>query len=155
MCRAIDVANTLINLSIERVEETNDERYYVDFYKINKLLYIAQIRTIEQYKKLLFTEDIYARASGPCINELEPLFYKYRTEPIKEKVTDPVSIGQLREEILSEIIIDYGRFTRQDLGDATKATKPYHTVYEEKANSLIPKVNLKFSDDDLRIINQM
>lgn len=82
MCKAIDAAKTLINISIDRAKETGDDSYYLDIHKVHKLLYFAQKRMQEKYGNKMFEENIERHHCGPLIDELYDHYFGYG--PIKQ-----------------------------------------------------------------------
>jgi len=108
MCRAIDAAKTLINLSIELAEQNNgDESYYIDIYKIHKLLYFAQKQMYEKYEKPMFVDNIERHYCGPLIDDLYNYWFGY--DLIKSKIPKdsffPVTPDRL--DVLRDVLKKY------------------------------------------------
>lgn len=163
MCFASDAAKEIINQCILRAEndDNNKERWYADFYKVHKLLYLAQERCLKEYKIPLFLDDIYARKCGPYINSLGFIYQLYKNDPITKKVTDGNELDLNRKQIIQSIVEDYGQFSRGELGRATKATKPYKNQEDKmfdndgfEVGAEIPRNLLQFDDEDISRINE-
>lgn len=137
MCRVIDVATYAISQAIDFRNIDSDDRYYMDFYKLNKLLYLAQGKMLAQENRTLFKEDIYAYTCGPYIKELEFVFKKWEYELITEPYTQEIPLPLSISTFISGFIKEYGKYNKQVLGIATKRQKPWKESYSSEDN---PKV---------------
>lgn len=163
MYSALDMAEIVIDLCIDKKEETGNSRYCADFYKINKLLYIAQERTLCEVGEPLFQDTIYAKACGPYIESLGIIFLNYGNGEIKTRTYNDTDIGKVRKEILENVVNEFGIFDRSELGQATKATSPYKNRKEEiyaspdgmEQSIAIPLQDLKFNEEDKLILNEL
>ena len=129
MCRIADIAKYSISKAIDLKNILGDEKYYMDFYKLNKLLYLAQGLMLKQYDKCLFKEDIYAYTCGPYIQELEFIFKDWEYEPITTKYPYEIELPQSIKEFLDNIIEKYGRYNKRELGITTKKQTPWRETY--------------------------
>lgn len=127
MCRAVDVAKFAISESIKLAD--NDERYYLDFYKINKILYLAQGVFLAKENRTLFIDDIYAMSCGPYIKELEFIFKDWDFESITTKYEIDVYLPPEIEEAIKNAVIHLGKFDKQQLGLATKKQELWKEAY--------------------------
>lgn len=128
MCMAVDIAKYAISKSIENKNNEADESCYLDFYKLNKLLYLSQCKMLERYNRKLFSDDIYAYRCGPYIRTLEFVFVDWEYNPI-DKPYEVIKLPQSEVEIVDEILSIYGKKTRHELGEITKNHPPYVEVF--------------------------
>ena len=70
MCRAADVAMTMVNRSIELADKTKNTGYYMDLVKLHNLLYLAQCDMLVNYGRPMFVEQITAHQCGPYVEGL-------------------------------------------------------------------------------------
>lgn len=127
MCRAVDVAKFAISESIKLAD--NDERYYLDFYKINKILYLAQGVFLAKRSRTLFVDDIYAMSCGPYIKELEFIFKDWDFENITTKYEIDVFLPPEIEDAIKIAVKYLGKYDKQQLGLATKKQLPWKQSY--------------------------
>lgn len=132
--KALDIASLFIQLANSL---PNDQ---IDNLKLNKLCYYAQGWHLAKFGEPLFKENIEAWDYGPLIREV---YYTYRVcgkEPIQEPATDFDESELPREvlSLLSEVYINYGKYTSAALIDLThRAGTPWRQVYEPKMNNII------------------
>jgi len=146
MSKAIDIANNLINLSIDEASK-NQPGYFMDFYKVNKLLYIAQEQMLEKYDCPLFDDDIYALSCGPYIYACEKIYDQNKLNPIRIKIDNVSELIPEKKDVLLEVLKKYGHNTRQQLGDATRNTSPY-TKGENRNDLKITFSSIHFDEND-------
>lgn len=132
--KALDIASLFIQLANSL---PNDQ---IDNLKLNNLCYYAQGWHLARFGEPLFKEDIQAWDYGPLIPEV---YYTYRVcgnEPIQEPATDFDESVLPRKvlSLLSEVYINYGKYTSAALIDLTHmAGTPWRQVYEPKMNNVI------------------
>ncbi len=129
MCRVADIAKYSISKAIELRNIFGDEKYYMDFYKLNKVLYLAQGLMLKQSGKGLFKEDIYAYTCGPYIRELEFVFKDWEYELITTRYPQEIELPPSLKLFLDEIIEKYGRYNKRELGITTKKQTPWKETY--------------------------
>lgn len=152
MCRAIDVAEVMIEESINLREKYNDDRYYLDFYKLNKLMYIAQGVALSKKSRTIFVDDIFAYKCGPYIKELEYVFFDWGFNPISKKYNVEIVLPPDIREILVKVLEDFGMHDRHILGLLAKSQKPWKDYFESDENAQIipvPAIEEHFSNNDL------
>ncbi len=125
MCKAADIAKLTISYGIEFKESMSDEKFLMDFYKVNKLLYLAQGCYLAKYGEKIFEEDIYAYPCGPYIKELEFIFNDWEYEPITKHYDFVFTIPSLIRDYLKNFILEYGIYDKQILGITTKKQSPW------------------------------
>lgn len=153
MCRANDVAGVMIKESIKLRDSLQDDRYYLDFYKLNKLMYIAQGISLSRTKRIIFNDDILAYKCGPYIKALEYVFLDWGFDPISEEYQDTITLPPDIKDILVEIIKEYGVYDRHTLGLLTKSQNPWkeHYVSDEEAQVIpVSDICKHFLENDLR-----
>lgn len=125
------MATHAIHQSIELRDNSGDDRYYLDFYKLNKLLYLAQGKMLAEKDCTLFKEDIYAYTCGPYIKELEFVFKEWEfapiTKPYQQEFVLPASVA----DFVNKFFKEYGKYDKQELGIATKNQEPWKKFYKE------------------------
>lgn len=127
MCKVADVARVMVNHSIDYAYNKNDPRYYIDFYKLHKLLYYAQGYMLTHYKQYLFEEDIEARECGPYIPALISLPLGGQSI-IKTKFPDglisiPLDLNRIMA--IDCTLMKYGTLTKDDLVHQSVHDKVY------------------------------
>lgn len=131
MCMARDVAVVMINKSIDLAEEKNDDRYFMDFVKLHKLLYLGQCFILSRYGMRLFEDDISAHRCGPYVDGIGFIPAEYGFEALKKKIAKSKSgmpflpISYSRAETVDFILGKYGTNTTDEVVLITKETKAY------------------------------
>lgn len=131
MCKARDVAVVMINKSIDLAKEKNDDRYFMDFVKLHKLLYLGQCFILSRYGMCLFEDNISAHRCGPYVDGIGFIPAEYGFEPLKKKITKSKSgipflpISYSRAETVDFILGKYGINTTDEVVLITKETKAY------------------------------
>lgn len=131
MAKVYDIVGHYVNLSIDKAEEMNDERYKSDFYKLQFLMYFAQWKYMFVNKRPLFEDEIYAISSGPILKELFEIPFG-TFQKINNKLEDIFPITSDREELLKEILRNYGYYSADKLHSIVIKTKPYQIVYTQR-----------------------
>lgn len=141
MCKVADAAMTMVNQSIDLVNQTGDSRYYTDFYKLHKLLYYAQGYMLVHYKKRLFDEDICAHKCGPFIKELLDLDISYDTIQQRFCAEDVYPLTSDRMDAIAHTLRRFGTMSKDELVNRTKREWLYQKYGDESdvdAKRVIP-----------------
>lgn len=131
MCKARDVAVVMINKSIDLAKEKNDDRYFMDFVKLHKLLYLGQCFILSRYGMRLFEDSISAHRCGPYVDGIGFIPAEYGFETLKEKITKSrngmpfLPISYSRAETVDFILGKYGTRTTDEIVLITKGTSAY------------------------------
>lgn len=136
MSKALNVAQNLVNLSIERAEETSDNSYLITFYKMHKLLYYAQGLSLIKNGRVLFDEDIHAYHCGPFIEELSDFLLTNVDNPAKEKFATP-KLSDEDMETLEKTISFRGRLDGRTLGIETKKRDAWKNAIAREDKAVI------------------
>ncbi len=152
MCYAIDAAMTLVNMSVDLAELLDDSRYYTDYIKVHKQLFLAQCFMLENYHKTLFHERITAHRCGPFVDGLDLLIKMRDSGPIKKRFEsgDYVELTPLRQNILRWIVNEFGAYSAEELVEATKTTKAYQQAVEGAEPNSRPLIPLNAMSGSLR-----
>lgn len=145
--RTIDIANEIINQSIEYSIQTNDKSYYTDFYSVNKLIYYAQAKELKKYNDTIIDEPIIADVTGPFIKGTLPIFGKYNHDKITEKQEVELMVPSLMREIIRETIEEYGMLSAQEIGILSKNDSAWIEAYAHSNNPEITSEMIKKSED--------
>jgi len=125
----IDVAIALLEKSIQRAKE--DHRYYMDFVKLHKLIFLGQCYHRYIWDMNLVREDIIIREDGPYIKGLNTVvaycgFGKIDDIcKLKRKVGLYFPMTTLRDETCDFILDNFGMLSTMDLVKLTKKTESY------------------------------
>ncbi|MBQ7345964.1 MAG: DUF4065 domain-containing protein [Oscillospiraceae bacterium] len=132
MCKSIDVAVAMLNKSIDYAFEYNEPKYYMDYVKLHKLLYLGQCYILSRYGLRLFEEDITAHNCGPYVDGIGTIPANYGFGVIKEKIQGDNSKGIIylpltfsRDETVNEILKEFGMCTTDEVVRITKETIPF------------------------------
>ena len=125
--RGKDIATAIINRSIDYKNKTGDERYYNNFYCVNKLMYFAHCEYLKQNKEPLISEQekITAQLSGPFFESTLFIFRDYIFNNIKEKLEQEIQLSNSIKELIDKIVQEYGFFTDQEIGILSKKDEAY------------------------------
>ena len=140
MCKASDVANFFIGLSL------SDSEDYITNLKLNKLMYYAQGWSLARLGKPLFQNDIQAWKYGPVIPAIYHDYKNCGNSPITvidESYSNDVFSGK-QYSLLLDVYGEYGKYTARALTSLThRPGTPWSRFYEEGRNAIIPKEALK------------
>lgn len=131
MCKSIDVAITMINQSIDRARSNEDDRYYMDFVKLHKLLYLGQCYIRSKYDMDLFEEDITAHHCGPVVDGLSQIPGICGFDLIKESLkpadfgTIDMPLSYFRNETIEKVLEEFGAFTTDQIVSKVKSTQAF------------------------------
>lgn len=136
MALAVDAAIYLTNIMIDKDIDN------INYFKLHKLLYLAQGVMLAKYNKRLFREDIVVNSDGPkvssyCMGEylggLDRIYEHYSINNIETKIDDLIStlLTSERKEILNFVADKWGYYDRDDLILLTKNDKLCVDKYKE------------------------
>ena len=144
MCKISELADSLINRSIELQRTTGDPTHSVNFYKLCKLLYIGQGWMLKNHGVPLFREgQISARECGPYIEVLEPYFWQWGIDPITEQMGAIGPFPKSVEDTLDELMKELGQESWVVLSKATKSHEVVQKVYRAKHNDIISEEEIQ------------
>lgn len=115
MASVTDIANFFIDASLSQKED------FLTNMKLNKLMYYAQAWCLVRYGKPLFKETICAWKHGPVIPRVYNIYKPFISQPITI-MKDPsyiYSLSQEEEEILIDVMLNYGKLTASALVNKT------------------------------------
>lgn len=140
MCKALDAAYAMINWSIDLAVQKNNPRYYMDYSKLNKLLYIAQCQMLATYNRPLFDEDVHAHWCGPRVDGIDLIPIRFGFNAITQKIPlDEFAIPSIfRLSIIDWTLQRYGMMSIEELVEFTKATPAYEEVAGEVTETSKP-----------------
>lgn len=141
--RTKDITNKIINTSIDFKFNYNDENFYTTFYSLNKLLYFAQKQMIKKYNRCIIDSEIIANSTGPFIEETKEIFYKYTYEKIKEKQKEEIALPPSVNDIIFNVVQQYGSLSDQEIGLLSKREKTYQEAILNKNSNIITESLIK------------
>jgi len=141
--RTKDITNKIINTSIDFKFNYNDENFYTTFYSLNKLLYFAQKQMIKKYNRCIIDSEIIANSTGPFIEETKEIFYKYTYEKIKEKQKEEIALPPSVNDIIFNVVQQYGSLSDQEIGLLSKREKAYQEAILNKNSNIITESLIK------------
>lgn len=139
MCKVADAAKHMINSSIELVQQHQNQNYYINFYKLHKLLYFAQGYMLGHYNSHLFEEDIEAHSCGPFIPKILDLAIGYNDILKKFDRIEICPITEDRIEAINHTLQVYGYWSKDELVNRSKQTAPYCQFFAEGRRNVIPR----------------
>lgn len=157
MAKSIDVAVKLLEDSIKQGQ--SDSRYYMDYVKLHKLMYLSYCYLNYLYGVDLFSEKITANSDGPYIDGLTiiPAICGFgnitNMEDLNElkkfKLTMPLSFS--RNEICDVIMDTYGNLDTIELVRIAKDTLAYQHCFDSKHENTICKDFLIKTGEEISI----
>lgn len=132
---AIDIANYIINKSIEIGEPINN-------LKLQKLLYFSQIEYFCKNNKWLFNDNITATDYGPKVKSVYDTFLRYAALNITMKREENISFPKDVTEILDHVVTKYKKCSAFDLVEITKNTSPFTKHYAPNYEAIILKESI-------------
>lgn len=136
MSKSIDIAVAMINRSVDLATENDDPRYYMDYIKLHKLMYLGQCYLLSQYNMRLFEENIEAHDDGPHVDGIVGIPGFCGFDKIKAKIMDDDKVGTcilplsyFRNETVDIILAKYGILSTWDIVALVKETCAYE-IYE-------------------------
>ena len=143
MCRAADVAMTMVNRSIALAHKTGNAGYYMDLVKLHKLLYLAQCYMLVNYGRPMFVEQITAHQCGPYVEGIHFVARKRGfdkiTYPFSELDFVPPSYRRLEE--IDAVLEGFGTWSTAELVQYTKETPAYSAVADAITDEYKPLIS--------------
>lgn len=140
--RGIDIAAFMLNRSIDLAKDKNDERYYMDYIKLHKLLFLGQCYLLYKYGEHLFYEDVIANDDGPYIDSLTNIVPGVcGFGPITRKIAprefrcDTIAPTVYQLEAIDEMLSLYGPHSTFAVVTMTKALNAYKESIAQPQNS--------------------
>ena len=96
------------------INECLDRGYKINTSKLMKLLYYMQKLHIERYDEPMFTNEIIAWSTGPCIPDVRKFFY-YGMLGFNEKVKNLITLMDSHRDVANIILKEYGALTPTEL----------------------------------------
>lgn len=131
MCKSIDAAVAMVNRSIELAKEMDDRRYYMDYVKLHKLLYIAQCHALNEYDTRLFVEEIEAHRCGPFVRALDLIPGKCGFDLFTKRL-NPTDFGTIdfplsfsRKKAIEDVLNKYGTYSTERIVYTIKDTSAF------------------------------
>ena len=130
--RSIDVAIAFLTKSIERGKE--DKRYYMDFVKLHKLIFLGQRYHRFVWDMDLVNDNVLINEAGPYINGLNAVvaycgFGEIEDiEELKRKQGFYLPMTLLRDETCDYILDHFGALTTIELVRLTKKLDVYQRM---------------------------
>lgn len=143
MCRAADVAMTMVNRSIELADKTKNASYYMDLVKLHNLLYLAQCYMLDNYGRPMFVEQITAHQCGPYVEGLHFVARKRGFGKIDYPFSelDFVLPSYRRLEGIDAVLEEFGTWSTAELVEYTKETPPYAVVADSITDEYKPIIS--------------
>ena len=134
MAKSLDVAEAFLKKSIERGKE--NPRYYMDFVKLHKLMYLGQCYINYHYGMNLFEERIIAVDDGPYIEGLRFVTGKCGFGEIKnidelKKYVLQMDLSFTRNETVDYILNMYGLYSTDEIVKIAKNTMGWKLSYND------------------------
>lgn len=156
MCKARDVAMTMIKKSIILAKENNNDKYLMDFVKLHKLMFLGQCYILYYYGIELFQESISAHSCGPYVNGISFIPATYGFSEIRETKNkdghEPMylPLSLTRDETVDIILEKFGTLSTKDIVAKAKDTFAYK-IYEGNYDSkpIISYDAMKTAGEDL------
>lgn len=105
---ALDIANAFIDRYSKDLHLTN--------LKLNKLVYYAQVESLRETGRPLFTDQVQAWGYGPVIPSVYRAYKAYGNRRIMQ-ISDDYRIDSYAEKVMSIVAQKYGYLTAFDLVD--------------------------------------
>jgi len=134
------VANHII-ICINKLAELHpDEDYVVDYYKLNKLMYLAQIKAWRELGEGLFDDELIEEKScGAVIDGLEVYFHKNKFRPIETPIGITLPVSDEEEQLIQRICQIYGNEDKAVLANKTK------TILANKTKTMSKKLSFSYT----------
>lgn len=130
MCMAIDAAIYMSNKIVD-IYQSGKKEYQADFFKIHKLLYIAQGIMLSVYNHSLFKEEISAHTCGVYVGGLDTFYEMVGIQNIENKINDDlILLTPERKRVLDYVAEKYGMIKRDELISKTKEHQVYIDAYK-------------------------
>ena len=144
--RGKDITTAIINRSIDYKNMTGNEKYYSNFYSVNKLMYFAYCEYLKQYGWSLIREEekIIADTSGPFFESTLFIFKDYNYDDVKEKVKQEIPTFLYNKDIIDKIVKEYGFLSNQEIGILSKKDEAYLEACSTKDKIITNEMILKY-----------
>ena len=121
------------------INECLDKGYTINTSKLMKLLYYMQKLHIERYDAPMFTNDIIACKTGPCIPDVRKFFY-YGRLGFNEKVKQLITLMDSHRDVASIILKEYGELTPMEIMKKSLEDNSFKTIWQNGLgeNQIIP-----------------
>ena len=113
----INLANYIINWGIRKAEEKHSDDYYMDYYKLTRILFLLN----DTYSENIIITPIKFMGNIPYMPFLDNIFIKHEFNPIKEpKQISNDFFHYIDINKVDEVLLSYGNKSRYELGSLTK-----------------------------------
>lgn len=136
---ALDIANAFIDRYSQDLHLTN--------LKLNKLVYYAQVESLRETGRPLFTDQVQAWGYGPVIPSVYRAYKAYGNRRIMQ-ISDDYRIDSYAEKVMSIVAQKYGYLTAFDLVDYShRKGSAWEKTYDGKRNKTITLETIAGSRD--------
>lgn len=152
--RGRDIATAIINRSIDYKNMTGNEKYYSNFYSVNKLMYFAYCEYLKQKESSLIreSEKIIADSSGSFFESTLFIFKDYNFDDVKEKINHEFLLPKSQEyllpqsikELIDKIVKEYGTLSNQEIGILAKKDEAYLEACGNKDKIITNEIIMKY-----------
>jgi len=134
---------TMVNRSIELARDTGNDSYYMDLVKLHNLLYIAQCYMLSLTGRPMFVEQITAHQCGPYVEGLHFIARKRGFDKIHYAFSeqDFVLPSRRRQDVINEVLNEFGTWSTAEVVQYTKETPPYSMVEDEITDNYKPIIS--------------
>lgn len=118
----------------------------IDNFRLNKLLYIIQYKSLFTTNKPIFDDDIFAYQNGPVV---ENVYYYYRAFgalPLLSEmlIRNVIDIDTNTQNFINQIINSYQNMSLSDIdNEITKKGSAWSKVYNRKQYSIISLADIR------------
>lgn len=138
---------TAMNVASEVVRQYERRQQSITNLKLQKILYYAQMKYMQQSNCALFGDDFQAWRHGPVIPEVYEVFRKYVSGNIdykdKDVLENRVEISAEQKKVIEEIVDMTVNVKAWDLVEKTHQTKPWKDTYIPNRNCVISKERIR------------
>lgn len=118
---------------------------YINYLKLQKLLYYVQVWNIVFLEKEIFKEDFEAGIHGPFTkviwDEYKEIFPLIDTVNLEEEFS--LTVTEEQKEIIDSVLKSYGSKNSYHLEMLTSQEQPWITAYQKGRNTIINKLEIK------------
>lgn len=146
MLKSIEVAARLLDKSIKRAQD--NPKYYMDYIKLHKLMFLAECLICYEYDIDLFKEKVTTEDTGPYIGGLELITAVYGFGKIKnieslKKYVWFFPLPLLRDETCDYILDMFGELSTIEIVRLTKNTIAYQESYNKDETTTVKNNTIK------------
>ena len=159
--KSIDIAYHLLKKSIKLGQE--EPKYYMDFIKLHKLMFLAQCYLNYEYGLNLFDECITANEDGPFVNGINAIpaicgfgeiktideLNSYLNDMMPFHINHRLPLPALRDETCDLILDMYGKYNTLEIVKLSKNTIAYNYSYSENSRNVITKALLTKTGEEI------